>query len=344
MSVLYLLDSGSYVHKEGGRLIIKKEKKTIQQVHIFKLSQIVLIGNITLTNSVIKTLLYEGIDVVFMTKTGKYLGRLQSPKSKNIILRKNQFKRFDDPDFILNTAKLIIMGKLRNQKALLQRIQRASKKELGLEKVIAYLRQLSDRCKTAKNLEELRGYEGQAAAAYFPAWSKGLKIKEINFTNRNRRPPKDPVNALLSLGYALLLNNIISVLELVGLDPYLGTLHTIEYGRPSLALDLMEEWRPIIIDSLVLSVFNLGVLTSTDFTNFIKEDETSIKDEQKGIYLTDAGWRKYITQFERKISTEITFHLNKQHIPYRSAIEQQIRHFVRYLISDDPTYIPISFK
>ncbi len=344
MSILYLLDSDISVHKEGKRLIIKKKKKAIQQIHIFKLSQVIVIGYITLTNHVIRTLLSEGIDTVFMTKKGKYLGRLQSPKSKNIFLRKIQFQQFDNSSFILKTAKAIVSGKLRNQRALLQRIQRSSKRDLGFSKVIAELKRLVDKCKFAKDLDELRGYEGIAAAMYFPAWGKGLKVENIKFSNRNRRPPKDPVNALLSLGYTLLLNNVISILELVGLDPYIGTLHTLEYGRPSLALDLMEEWRPILIDSLVLSVFNLGVISIDDFTKNVQEEDDNISDSIGAVYLKDCGWRKYITQFERKMSTEITFHLTKQRMTYRNAIEQQIRHFVKYIKGETSEYISTPFK
>ena len=348
MSVLYLLEPQSIIHKEGGRLIVKKGKDTLHSVHVFRLDQVVIMGPVTLTPAVIKTLLMEGIDTVFMSRRGYYYGRLQGPEGKNIVLRRDQFDRFTDLGFVLSTAKAVVKGKIRNQRALLQRLMR-NQKGLDLKKPVDSIGRLANLADSAADLDELRGYEGQAAATYFPAWGRGLKVEGLKFNRRVRRPPKDPVNALLSLGYTLLLNNVLAAAHSTGLDPYLGALHAVDYGRPSLALDLMEEWRPLIIDTLVLSVFNLGVLTGKDFTTNPSQDENDPRDEEidgkgPGTYLTDAGWRKYIGQFERRMATEVTFHLNDHHLTYRDAIRQQVRHFASYVRGDSDIYQPMPLR
>jgi len=348
MSVLYLLEPQSIIHKEGGRLVVKKGGDTLHSVHIFRLDQVVIMGPVILTPAVIRTLLQEGVDTVFMSRRGYYYGRLQGPESKNIVLRRDQFGRFTDPGFVLSTAKAVVKGKLRNQRALLQRLMR-NQKGIDLKKAVDGIGRLADLADSAADLDELRGYEGQAAATYFPAWGKGLKVDGLSFSRRIRRPPKDPVNALLSLGYTLLLNNVLAAAHSTGLDPYLGALHAVDYGRPSLALDLMEEWRPLIIDTLVLSVLNLGVLTDRDFTTNPLKGEDDIRDEEidgkgPGTCLTDAGWRKYIGQFERRMATEVTFHLNDQHLSYRDAIRQQARHFASYVRGESDIYRPMPLR
>jgi CRISPR-associated protein Cas1 len=348
MSVLYLLEPQSIIHKEGGRLVVKKGGDTLHSVHVFRLDQVVIMGPVTITPTVIRTLLLEGIDTVFMSRRGRYYGRLQGPEGKNIVLRRDQFGQFTNPDFVLSTAKAVVKGKLRNQRALLQRLMR-NQKGLDLKKAVDSIGRLADLAESAADLDELRGYEGQAAAAYFPAWGRGLKVDGLSFNRRVRRPPKGPVNALLSLGYTLLLNNVLAAAHSTGLDPYLGALHSVDYGRPSLALDLMEEWRPLIIDTLVLSVFNLGVLTDRDFTTNPPKGEDDIRDEEidgkePGTYLIDAGWRKYIGQFERRMATEVTFHLNNQHLSYRDAIRQQVRHFASYVRGESNIYRPMPLR
>ena len=343
MSILYLLEPQSVVHKEGGCLVVKKGKDTLHTVHLFHLDQVVVMGRVTLTPVVITTLLKEGIDTVFMGPNGRYYGRLQGPEGKNILLRRDQFGRFADPAFALKTAKALVIGKLHNQRAVLQRMMR-NQKGLDLKKAIDGIMRLADLADSATDLDTLRGYEGQGAALYFPAWGKGLKVNGLTFSQRTRRPPKDPVNALLSLGYTLLFNNVLSAVYSTGLDPYLGILHAVDYGRPSLALDLMEEWRPVIIDTLVLSVFNLGVLTGRDFTTRPHQDGDQVDTNVPGTYLTDAGWRKYIGQFERRMSTEVTFHLNDQHLSYRDAIRQQVRHFANYVQRDVDIYRPMPLR
>lgn len=342
-----MIEQNTTVSKEAGRLIIKKEGAVSQTIHLFKLEQVVLFGNIFLTTSAIRYLLQEGIDTAFMTKRGKYLGRLQSALGKNIVLRQEQFRKMEDHNFSLKTAKAIVRGKLTNLRAVLMRLNR-TRENIELDNHILSIRNLISKIDEVDNMDSLRGYEGRATALYFEGFSKGFLAEEFEFKGRVRRPPTDPVNALLSLGYTLLLNQVIAGVNLVGLDPYFGTLHSVDYGRPSLALDLMEEWRPIIIDTLVLSVLNLRALTPSDFDEGPMEELDSEGTEEVTkripIILTEAGFRKFITQYERKMGEKVQYHLTKEQLTYRDCIREQVRHFARYLRGEEKEYQPMPLR
>lgn len=345
MPTLYLLEPQTVVHKEGGRFLIKKNGEVLQSIHIAKLEQVVVAAPVMFTHAALKTLLREGVDTIFSDKTGRYYGRLDGPESKNIFLRKIQFRRHDDTAFGLNFACSVVCGKLKNQRTVLSRIQKNQKLEMA--QPIAILSRLSESAAKASSIEELRGYEGQGSAIYFKAWANGIKSEEFTFTSRTRRPPKDPVNALLSLGYTFLLHTVARAVSLAGLDPYLGFLHSLEYGRPSLPLDLMEEWRPILVDSLVSSVLNLNVIKKDDFQQYDVNDmdDENVDDvSQSGIRLTSAGWRKFISQYERRMNEKAVYHLDGMERSYRDIIMCQVRHFVQYIKSNVNEYMPFLIR
>ena len=354
MSILYLMEQNATISKEGGRLLIKKEGVVSSTIHLFKLDQIVLFGNIFLTPAVIQHLLKEGIDTAFMTRRGRYLGRLQSALGKNIILRREQFRKIEDQEFCLKTAKSIVKGKLINLRTVLMRLNR-TRENVELETQILSLRNLILKLDDVESLDSLRGYEGRGTAVYFEGFSKGFLTEDFKFPGRVRRPPTDPVNALLSLGYMLLLNQVIAAVSLVGFDPYFGSLHSMDYGRPSLALDLMEEWRPTIVDTLVLSVFNLKALSPSDFEERSRDVEETVEAEEPlspaqseekkmAIVLTEDGFRKFITQYERKMSQKVQYHLKEEQLTYRDCIREQVRHFARYLKGEEKEYQPMPLR
>jgi CRISPR-associated protein Cas1 len=366
MGIVYLMEQNATVSKEGGRLLVKKEGVVSHTIHLFKLEQVVLFGNIFLTPAAIRHLLKEGIDTAFMTRRGRYLGRLQSALGKNIVLRREQFRKMEDEGFCLKTARSIVKGKLYNLRTVLMRLNR-QRENLDLDNEILSLRNLIPKIDEASSLDTLRGYEGKGSAIYFEGFSKGFLDENLEFPGRVRRPPTDPINALLSLGYTLLLNQVIAAASLVGFDPYFGSLHSLDYGRPSLALDLMEEWRPIIVDTLVLSVFNLKALTPSDFeerrpssiqeepvktaadTGSMREEELaeapgSEDKDRSAILLTEPGFRKFITQYERKMGQKVQYHLTGEQFPYRDCIREQVRHFARYLKGEEPEYQPMPLK
>ena len=363
MTVAYVMEQNASVTREGGRILIKKDRTILHTLHAFKLEQIVLFGNVFLTPAAISHLLKLGIDTVFMSKNGRYKGRLQGPHGKNISLRQQQFTRMGNPEFCLYTARYIVGGKLNNLRSVLLRLNR-SRKGIDLDDQILGLKTLNQKVEDASDLDVLRGLEGRGAVLYFQGFSKGFLADGIEFKKRIRRPPTDPVNALLSLGYTFLFNEVMGAVSMIGFDPYLGSLHAVEYGRPSLPLDLMEEWRPVIVDSLVLSLFNLKILTQEDFivskesdeileegasNNFVQKDSRSDKDSDRSprilpVKLTDDGMRKFITQFERKMTQKTKYHLTDQQLSYRDSIREQVRHFARYLRGEESAYQPIALR
>jgi CRISPR-associated protein Cas1 len=356
MSVAYILEQGTVVNLEGERLLVKKGNTLLHTLHLFKLDQLVLFGNVSLTPRAMGTLLSREVDTVFMTRSGRYRGRLQPLASKNITLRCQQFRRMSDERFQTETARAIVLGKVANLRTNLMRMNR-NRQDVTLDDSILSLKQLMKKVETAADTDSIRGYEGRAAAVYFGAFAKGLLHMSTGSFRRVRRPPTDPVNAILSLGYTFLFNSVLSAVSLAGFDPYLGCLHMVEYGRPSLPLDLMEEWRPLLIDTLAQSVFNLKVLTVEDFVrgtpdeededrdllaeNGANEADTIVEPPVLPVKLTDGGFRKFLSQFERKMNEKVRYHLTGQQLTYRDCIREQVYHFARYVKGEDQAYQPM---
>ncbi len=360
MTVAYILEQNTSIRLEGQRLVVQRKKDIVHTLHLYKLSQLVIYGNVSLTPPVIARLLAQGIDTVFMSRHGRYQGRLQPPLSKNITLRRKQFEKMSDEKFCLEVARAIVCGKLSNMRAVIMRIKR-SRQDVSLDGTLAKLKRSVAKAQEAEDLDSLRGLEGSGSAAYFEGFSRGFLGSDVRFEKRVRRPPTDPVNALLSLGYTLLLNNVMSAVSMAGFDPYLGALHTPEYGRPSLVLDLMEEWRPVVVDTLVLGVFNLKVLGPDDFhtstdpgDNTLPGKEINTGAQAHGneeprsgalpVRLTDNGFRKFIVQFERKMNQKLKYWLSDQHLSYRDCIREQVRHFARVVREEDKEYRPMEIR
>jgi CRISP-associated protein Cas1 len=342
MACLYVIEQGAEVTKQGNRLVVRKFGAELESVPAFKVEQLILMGNIQITSQAIKFLLTEGIDTVFLTINGKYRGRLVSTFSKNIDLRRIQFRKLEETGFVRELAKRFVEGKLGNYRILLRRYQKEIQKE-EVEKAIHSLRRLIEKVDDAPDLDSLRGVEGSGSAAYFAALGHLIKGPEIRFEKRTRRPPRDPVNVLLSFGYTLLANTVQTFIDLSGLDPYLGSLHSPDYGRPSLSLDLMEEFRPVLVDTVMLRVVNTKAITMKDF--HVPEEAPALPQEGEleevtpadyPILLTYEGSKKWITMYEKRLQ-EITFYpLTEQRLSYRQICEQQVRLFVRHLKGEEP--------
>jgi CRISPR-associated protein Cas1 len=261
--IVYIKTQGSKIFQEGRHLLVKKGDDIYNTLFTYKLDQLLLFGNIEITHPALCMLMRHHIDTVFLTRHGRYLGRLAAPESKNVFLHKRQYQLLDDQPFTLKLAKSIVIGKLTNMITLLMRVKRSR----NLPQAGVKARQIQDLLagvENAESVDSVRGYEGRASAIYFSAFAMGF-TEHVNFTKRVRRPPTDPVNAVLSLLYTFLMNRVYAAVRIAGLDPYPGFLHTIDYGRYSLVLDLMEEFRSIIVDTLVFSLFNLKILQSVDF-------------------------------------------------------------------------------
>jgi len=328
---------------------VQKMRKTVQWVHAFKVEQIVLMGSISISPGAMAFLLQEGIDTVFLSIHGKYRGRLISEFGKNIDLRRLQYRKIEDTGFRLKMARAQVKGKIDNCRVLLRR----HNQELGkpeIDSVVHHLRVLGRQVPAAESIDTLMGLEGAAAAAYFGCFRHLIRVSDISFTGRNRRPPKDPVNVLLSLGYTLLANAVQTQVHVSGLDPYLGCLHSPEYGRPSLVLDLMEEFRPVLVDALVFQLINKKMIRLTDF--YRPEDrepaafdfaETEPVKEGYPILLTYQGMKKFITQFENRLSQKVLYEATGQRLDYKGVFLEQVRQWVRCLQSDGE-YVPFQVR
>jgi len=337
MAILYVTEQGASLTKRGSRLVVEKLGRPVHWVHAFKVEQVVLMGSINVTPGAIAFLLQQGIDTVFLSFYGKYRGRLISHLGRNIELRRRQFERLADPAFRLAQARAYVQGKLHNCRVLLRR----QNQELGHEtitKVLHQLRSLARQTQTCQTVDSLMGVEGAGAAAYFSSFPHLLKAPHFSFPGRNRRPPRDPVNVLLSLGYTLLANAVQTQVHVAGLDPYLGCLHAVEYGRPSLVLDLMEEFRPVLVDSLVLHLINRRIIQPGDFFRPDEREpaafdfaEPEMGREGYPILLTHQGVKKFVTYFERRLGQKVLYASKGQRLAYRETILEQVRHFVRIL-------------
>ena len=275
--IAYIKTQGARIVKEGRHLRVRKGDGIYNTLFTYKLDQLLLFGNIEITHSAMIQLMRNNIDTVFLTKNGRYLGRLSSPESKNVFLHKKQYNMLDDNDFGLRMTKAIVAGKLANMATLLMRIKR-SRKVMEAGQNASKIQELMPKLSAADSIDSARGYEGRGSALFFEGFRFGF-VEDTGFRKRVRRPPTDPVNSVLSLVYTFLMNRVYSAVRVAGLDPYPGFLHTIDYGRYSLVLDLMEEFRTIIADTLTLSLFNLKILQTNDFE---REEPVNLSEKESG--------------------------------------------------------------
>lgn len=277
--IAYIVSQGSTVRRSGSILQVE-HKNGSDTLFPDKLEQVLAFGNVNFTHNACSLLLRKEIDTVFLTRNGRYLGRLGGNPRKNVFLRKRQVKFDDDLFWQKNFAKSVVTGKIHNMRTLLLRIGR-SREGVSVRNQVASIDLLLDRLFAAESVAEIRGYEGKATAEYFSAFGQGF-TRDWGFRRRVRRPPTDPVNSVLSLVYTLLMNRVHGAVSIAGLDPAFGALHALDYGRHSLVLDLMEEWRTIVADTLTLSLFNLGILKQEHFQMHDQVEDDDDEYEQKG--------------------------------------------------------------
>jgi len=327
MASLYITEQGATLAKIDGRIIVRKGRQLLADIPAIKVDQIVIFGNANLTTPMVKFILENGIDVAYLSSRGTYRGRLQPGFAKDAHLRQMQYERSLDPHFRLALSKRFVGGKIHNMRALCRR-QRRDLKDSPVEAQLATLERLSHKVALAEGLEELRGYEGAASAAYYKAF-RGLLKRDLGFERRDHRPPRDPVNALLSLGYTLLYNNIHALINIVGLDPYQGFFHETKHGHAALASDLMEEWRPLIVDSLVLMMVNREELGKGDFRRIRGQ-----------VRLTKEGLARFLRRYDGRLAAEVFHPRLKVRVPYRRCLELQVRHLAKLISGEARSYQP----
>lgn len=261
MGTLYLTEQGATVARTGERLLVRKDGKLLQDMPALHVDQIVVFGNAGFTTPAVQYVLENGIDVAYLSSRGTYRGRFQPPGAKDAALRQQQYHRSLDDAFCLRIARAVVAGKIHNAAAFCRRQRRLTHDgKHRLKRLAALLPSVH----AAGNMQQLLGYEGAAAATYYQVWRTFLRA-DFDFHKRQAYPPPDAVNALLSLGYTLLYNRMFAAINIVGLDPYQGFFHQRKYGHAALVSDLIEEWRAIIVDSIVLTVINRREIKPDDF-------------------------------------------------------------------------------
>lgn len=273
LNTLYVTTQGAYLNKDGANVVVSIDGAERARVPIHTLGGLVGFGRVMLSPPLLGFCAEAGVTVSFLSEQGKFLARVEGPVSGNVLLRREQYRRTDDPDGCAAIVRSLIIGKALNQRAVIRRTLRDHGERMhapafaALETAERRLTDIARRAERPQSADELRGLEGEAANVYFGVFDALIRAEgdEFRFTGRSRRPPLDPVNALLSFAYALLVHDVRSALETTGLDPAVGFLHRDRPGRPSLALDLMEEFRPFFADRLVLSLINRRQVAGKNF-------------------------------------------------------------------------------
>lgn len=335
MATLYLVQQGMTLRKEQGRFVVEppspkagsgRAPAVAVEIPILEVERILVLGNVQLTTAAMSVCLQEQIPVVFLTQLGHYKGHLLSADFCDLSVQAAQYGRRKDGEFQLAIAKQIVAGKITNSKQLLLRLNR-KRRVAGLMAKIKRLDQWVNAAGAAPDKNSVRGYEGVAAKLYFGALGALIAHPDFTFEKRTRRPPTDPFNSLLSFGYSLLFNNVMSLILVEGLNPYLGNLHGSDRKQPCLAMDLMEEFRSPVVDSLVMWLVNKKAIRMTDFT---------WPSDTGGVYLDQAARRMFLKHFENRISESVSHPAMQGKVTYRRAIQLQVQQYKRCLVSSEP--------
>lgn len=323
---VYLDTQGLRVGRSGGVLQVKDKDRVVQEIRLTEINQVNVMGNIQLTTQAIQGLLEAGIPICYFSQGGWFYGITSGMVTKNVFLRQKQFALAGEPWFCRKLASALVTGKIRNQRTLVMRnhIEPPAR-------VLAEMKHMAERAERCSAIEELLGLEGNAARLYFGAFAGMIKVEQedgspgdggmrFDFEGRNRRPPRDPVNALLSLGYSMLAKDLQIASCAVGFDPMMGFYHQPRFGRASLALDLMEPFRPLIVDSAVLSAINTKMVTARDFIG--------VGDS---VMLTPAGRKAFYRAYELRMDSLVTHPIFEYRVSYRRLLEVQTRLLTKFV-------------
>lgn len=335
LNTLFVMTQGSYVHLEGETAKVEFDGKTLLQTPLHHLGGIVMFGNIMMSPHLMNKCASEGRGIAFLSMSGRFQSRVVGAVSGNVLLREAQYRAHTDKESLTGIARSIVAGKIQNMRAVLLRAARETdneekKADLGKtsEWMSSYLIKLRD-CVT---VDEAMGYEGQSTADYFAVFDDMIlsQRKDFKFADRNRRPPRDRMNALLSFLYALLLGDCTAAAEGVGLDPQFGFLHALRSGKPALSLDLMEEFRPILADRLALNLVN---------RKQIRSEHLEIRPGGS-VMLTDEGRKILLAAYQKRKQTEVHHPLLKTKTPLGLVPHLQARILARHLRGDMREYYP----
>ena len=330
MSYVYITEEGARIQKKGGRYLVGRNLEIMFEIPEETLEGLVIVSSVQVTSQAMVSLLQQGIPVTWISKTGKFFGRLESTSHVNVFKHQKQALLLDSP-FSMELGRKAILAKVHNQITVLQRYNR-SETDASIEHAVTQIKAIRKHIVTAKDRDRLMGYEGSIARLYFSSLGK-LVPSKFAFDKRTRQPPKDPFNAMLSFGYTLLMYDLYTAIENHGLHPYFGFLHALKNHHPALASDLMEEWRPALIDTMVMSLIRRHEIQINDFEK---------DNDGAGIYLTRDGRNIFIKAYEKKMRS-----LNQyvhEMLTYRQSLEKQAGLYAQALMAENadiyqPVYI-----
>ena len=339
LNTLYITSSEYYLSLDGENVIISQSKKEIGRLPLHNLEAIVTCGYAGASPALMEKCAAGNISITFLSPTGRFRAKVTGKAYGNILLRRTQYRMADDKKQTLEIARNFIIGKIYNQRSVINRAQRDYAERLDTEKlslVSGQLRETLQTVREADTMETLRGNEGEAASRYFSQFNQLIlqQKEEFCFDIRNRRPPLDRVNALLSFTYALLTSMCVAALETVGLDPYAGFMHTDRPGRCSLALDLMEELRAPYADRFVLSCINKKMVDSSDFE----------EKENGAVFLNESGRKKYLAVWQSKKAEKLTHPYLQESIEWGLVPYVQALPLARFIRGDLDGYPPFLWK
>lgn len=339
LNTLYVTTQGAYLHKEGETVVVKVERENRLRLPIHTLSSIVCFGQISCSPFLLGHCAAHNVSVSFMTEYGRFLARVQGPVAGNVLLRREQYRRADCLKASANIAKMFVIGKIANSRVTIRRALRDHGKKINvpdLNRICQLFSHYINQLLNEKDLEKIRGIEGRTARDYFDQFDHLIvtQKKEFVFSGRNRRPPLDRVNCLLSFTYSLLYHDTRSALETVGLDPAVGFLHRDRPGRLGLALDLMEEFRSMLADRLVLSLINLGQVKKKGFT-IMKSGAVRMDDETRKILLVT---------YQKRKQEEIVHPFLQEKVSVGMLVFVQAQLLSRYLRGDLDEYPPFLWR
>jgi CRISPR-associated protein Cas1 len=337
LNTLYVTTQDTYLHKEGETVVVEKEKKVLLRLPIHTLSGIVTFGNVMTSPYLLSLCAERGVCVSFLSESGKFLARVTGPVSGNVLLRLNQMRSYEDKRLKGEIARSFVIGKLMNTRnVLMRRVRDHGETPMlkeGIEKIGNVLIRVRD---SEPDASRLRGLEGEAGSIYFGCFNELLVAQkdEFSIASRNRRPPMDPMNALLSYLYTLLAHDCRGALEGVGLDPQIGFLHEVRSGRPSLALDLMEEFRAVLADRIAVSLVNLRQVTKKDFK----------VTESGAVEMKEDARKTILMAWQKKKQDEVTHPFLNEKAPIGLLPHLQALLLARHLRGDLDAYPPYMLK
>lgn len=339
LNTLYITSQGSYLSKDGECVVVRAEDGRKKRFPAHVLDGIVCFGNVLCSPFLLGHCAESGLAVSFLTENGRFLAGVRGPQQGNVLLRRAQYRLADDPEAASRVARAVVAGKVANSRAVLRRLLRdhGDKVDAGhVREAVCILDDCARRLGAPMPLDEVRGVEGQAARTYFGAFDQLILQGggDFAFRGRNRRPPLDAVNCMLSFVYTLLAHDVRSALEAVGLDPQVGFLHRDRPGRPGLALDLMEEFRPFLGDRIVLSLINRGEVSARNF----------VRKESGAVFMDDDARKLVLTVWQKRKQTETTHPFLKKRMPLGLAFHVQAQLLARHLRGDLDGYPPFFWK